>query len=126
MNLIIRERQLYLRVLIEEIKAEHLAWMEKLKMEEQMIKAVPEVSAEKESAIITEVPVVNEHISNELLTRSQNLNWKDIKKFDYYEIKRLTKVVRIIDWSKLEIELIQSIDWESLEKEVAQIKEIKE
>lgn len=126
MNLIIRERQLYLRVLIEEIKAEHLAWMEKLKMEEQMIKAVPEVSAEKESAIITEVPVVNEHISNELLTRSQNLNWKDIKKFDYYEIKRLTKVVRIIDWSKLEIELIQSIDWESLEKEVAEIKEIKE
>jgi NADH-quinone oxidoreductase subunit H len=53
-----------------------------------------------------------------------DINWDKIKNFDYYEMEKLEKIVRNINWEELEneqerqLEIIRNINWEELEKEV--------
>lgn len=53
-----------------------------------------------------------------------DINWEKIRKFDYYEMQKLEKVIININWEELEknekrqIEQIVNINWEELEKEV--------
>jgi len=38
---------------------------------------------------------------------AQNLDWNNVTNFDYYEIKRLEKIINRIDWQNLEKEIIE-------------------
>lgn len=72
---------------------------------------------ERGVAHITETLPISENLEGDI-------NWEKIKNFDYYEMEKLEKIVRNIDWEELEkeqerqLEIIRNINWEELEKEV--------
>jgi NADH-quinone oxidoreductase subunit H len=72
---------------------------------------------ERGVAHITETLPIPENLEGDI-------NWEKIKKFDYYEMEKLEKIVQNINWEELEkeqerqLEIIRNINWEELEKEV--------